>query len=329
MWRMAAPVGNTTRAALIWAGLAVVVIGGFFVVVAILNATVYSAPGFVRGYLDALDRGETASALSIAGVTPTADDVLLTVSEQGRITDVRVVSDHRTTGGGQVVTVSFTTEKTLHEAAFTVEKTGVFGGIFTDWTFQTAPTASIDVTPAHDPRFTANGVEILSKSSDLATRYTVLAPAVFELAHDSTYLTAAPTTVVAASPGVVVAATVDVVPRKSFVDEVRADVTTYLRTTCLPQRVLLPSGCPFGQQVDDRLTSNPIWSMATYPPVTLRPTATAGVWLVARADGQAVLKVGAQSLYDGHDYAIDEKVPFTVEYLVAIGADDRLTITPR
>ncbi|BDZ48340.1 hypothetical protein GCM10025867_05810 [Frondihabitans sucicola] len=326
---MAAPVGNTTRAALIWGGLAAVVIGGFFVVVAILNATVYSAPGFVRGYLDALDQGDTGSALSLAGVTPGADDVLLTVSESGRISDAHVVSDHPTARGGRVVTVSFRAGGATHRAPFAVEKDGVFGGLFTRWAFQTAPTASIEITPAHDPRFTANGVAIRSKSADLATRYTVLAPAVFELAHDTTYLTAAPATAVVAAPGAVVKATVTVAPKKSFVQKVTTDVTKYLRTTCLPQRVLLPSGCPFGEQIDDRLTSEPTWSMTSYPPVTMRPTATAGVWLVSEATGEAHLKVGAQSLYDGHPYTIDERVPFQVEYLVTIGSDNRLTITPR
>jgi hypothetical protein len=326
---MAAPVGNTTRSALIWGGLAVVVIGGFFVVVAILNATVYSAPGFVRSYLDALDRGDTASALSLAGVTPGADDVLLTVSERGRISDTHLVTDRPTARGGHLVTMSFTAGGASRHASFAVQKSGVFGGLFTSWAFQTAPTASLEITPQHDPRFTANGVDIRSKSADLATRYAVLAPAVFTLSHDSTYLTAAPVTSVAASPGSVVQTRVAVTPKKSFVDKVTTDVTKYLRTTCLPQRVLLPAGCPFGEQIDDRLTSAPTWSMTAYPPVTMRATSTPGVWLVAKATGQAHLKVGAQSLFDGHDYTIDEKVPFQVEYLVAIGADNRLTITPR
>lgn len=326
---MAAPVGNTTRAALIWGGLAAFVIGGFVVAVVILNATVYGASGFVRGYLDALDRGDTQSALSLAGVTPGADDDLLTVSEKGRISDVQVVSEVATARGGRLVTVSFTAAGATRRASFDVTRNGVFGGLFTSWKFQTAPTASLEITPSHDSRFTANSVDIRSKSADLATRYTVLAPAVFELAHDTTYLTAPPVTTVAASPGIVAKATVAIVPKKSFVDKVTTDVTRYLRTTCLPQKVLLPSGCPFGEQVDDRLTSAPTWSMTTYPSVSMRATSTPGVWLVSRATGQARLRVGAQSLYDGHTYTIDEKVPFDVEYLVTIGSDNRLTITPR
>lgn len=326
---MAAPVENTTRAALVWAGVAAVVIAGFFVTVAILNATVYSAPGFVRGYLDALDRGDTASALAFADVTPGADDVLLTVSEKGRIDDVRIASDLPAPRGGRVVAATFTADGTERRVSFAVTRDGVFGGLFSRWTFQTPPTASLEITSSHDARFTANGADIRAKSADLAARYTVLAPAVFELSHDTTYLTATPVTSVAASPGTVSKATVVVVPKDGFVSKVRRDVTSYLRTTCLPQRVLLPSGCPFGQQVDDRLTGEPTWTMTAYPAVSLRPTATPGVWLVAEAAGKAHLKVGAQSLYDGHAYTIDEAVPFDVQYLVTIGSDNRLTITPR
>lgn len=326
---MATPVGKTTRAALIWGGLAALVIGGFFVAVAILNATVYSAPGFVRSYLDALDRGDTTSALRLAKVTPRSHDVLLTVPERGRIDDVHVVAERTTASGVRLVTMSLAAGGTRLRAPFAVETDGAFGGLFTRWAFQTPPTASLDVTPEHDARFTANGVEVRSGGADLATRYTVLAPAVFDLAHDTTYLRAASKTAVVGAPGTVSEATVNVMPKQGFVSEVTADVTKYLRATCLPQRVLLPAGCPFGRQVDDRLTSAPRWSMTTYPPVAMRPTSTPGVWLVSRATGRAHLVVDAQSLYDGHSYTIDEAVPFEVEYLVTIGSDNRLTITPR
>lgn len=325
---MSVPVGSARRsarrrAALLYGGLLVGIAIAFVVTVAILNSTVYSASGFVRGYLHALDRGDTASALGLAGVTPSADDVLLTIPEDGRIDDIS------TTAKGDRVTASFLLDGTRHEAVYDVAPTGAFGGLFTAWGFRTTPTAFLDVTPEHDPRFTANGVDVKAEGSDIATRYTVLAPAVFDLTHDTTYLTADQTTVVAAAPGAVAKGTVDVEPRKSFTDGVRRDVTKYLRTTCVSQKVLFPAGCPFGKEVDDRVTSTPTWSMTAYPPVALKPTKTSGVWIVKRAAGRAHLEVEAQSLFDGQAYDIDEDVPFDVEYLVTIGADNNLTITPR
>ncbi len=328
---MAAPVGEKTRAAIVWGCLAAAVAIAFAIAVAVLNATVYSAGGFVRGYVDALDAGDTTSALAFAGIQPTdtPGDALLTVSEKGLLGDVGIVADTPTAGGSHVVTTSFRDPAgRAHRTEFTVRPEGRFGGLFTRWTFATAPTASLDVTPLHDARFTANGVQIASENAGLATRYSVLAPAVVSLSHDSTYLTATPRTVVSASVGGVATASVTVAPRSTFTEKVRQDVSKYLRTSCVPQRVLLPAGCPFGQQVDDRLTSSPTWTMTTFPPVRLTATATSGVWRVAEATGRAHLRVGAQSLYDGHDYTIDEDVAFTVGYVVSIGTDNGLTIRP-
>lgn len=325
---MAAPLGTTTRVALTWGGILGAVVVAFFITVAALNSSVYSASGFVRGYLHALDDGDTASALRLAGVTPKADDDLLLVSEKGRIGDIQAIRDVAT-GEVHSVQVSYELDGATRRATFSVVKSGTFGGLFTDWQFSTAPTASVEITPRHDARFVANGVDVRAATADIATRYTVLAPAVFDLTHDTTYLTAPKSTVVAASPGTVSRATVAVAPKASFTSKVTADVTRYLRGTCLPQKVLLPSGCPFGESVDDRLTSDPAWSMTTYPPVALRATSTPGVWLVTRASGRAHLQVAVQSLYDGHDYEIDKDVAFSVEYLVTIGSDNGLTITPR
>jgi hypothetical protein len=319
------------RPALLWVGLAVAVAVAFAIAVTVLNATVYSASGFVRGYLDALDAGDTTSALAFAGIQPTdrAGDALLTVPETGLLGGIAVVADTPAAGGSHLVTTSFRDPAgRAHRTEFTVRPEGRFGGLFTRWIFATAPTASLDVTPLHDARFTANGVQIASENAGLATRYSVLAPAVVALAHDSTYLTAPKKTVVSASVGGVATATVTVAPRPTFTEKVRQDVSKYLRTSCVPQRVLLPAGCPFGQQVDDRLTSSPTWTMAAYPPVRLTATATSGVWRVSGAAGRAHLRVGAQSLYDGHEYTIDEDVPFTIAYVVTIGADGGLTILP-
>ena len=67
------------------AARALLVVVGFAVTVVALNATVYSAGGFARGYVDAVDRGDTSSALTLAGVEPTdeLEDALLDVPSLG------------------------------------------------------------------------------------------------------------------------------------------------------------------------------------------------------------------------------------------------------
>jgi hypothetical protein len=372
---VATPVGEKRRlapiprATAIWGGLLVLVIVGFVVVVSVLNATVYSAGGFVRGYLDALNRGDTTGALALAGVTPTtaSGDSMLAVPEKGRLLDIHQVADQKLPDGSHRITVGYRTAdeppagtttststpasdpsatpgskqsrqqnvdqaghaETEHTTQFAIRRSGTIGGLFGRWEFQVAPTASLDITSRHDAGFTANGRTITSPSVDLASRYAVLAPAVVDLSHSSTYLTAATVRAVADKVGGVSSAAVDVEPRASFVHKVRTDVTNYLRTTCLPQKVLLPAGCPFGESIDDRLTSAPAWSMTSYPPVRLLPTGTTGTWSVAAATGHARLKVGAQSLYDGHAYSVDQDVPFVIAYQVVIGSDEHLTLTPQ
>ncbi|GAA4685820.1 hypothetical protein [Frondihabitans cladoniiphilus] len=329
---MVGAVDTRARAALVWGGLAALVIVLFVATVCILNATLYSAGGFVRGYVDALNRGDAAGALTLAGVQPTtaAGDELLGISERGMLDHVHETADDVLPDGSHRIGLGFTVkgDRTPHTSVFTVRSAGTRALLFDSWRFATPPTAALDVTPLHDRRFTVDGSQVTSPAADLATRYTVLAPAVLDLAHDTTYLTAPRTRVVVDTVGGEVAQTIDVEPRAAFTAQVRVDVDRFLKTSCLPQQVLLPAGCPFGEQVDDRLTSDPAWTMTDYPEVTLTPTTTPGVWRVVKAAGLAHLEVEAQSLYDGHSYAIDKDVPFDFTYLVTIGPDNGLTIKP-
>ena len=43
---------------------------------------------------------------------------------------------------------------------------------------------------------------------------------------------------------------------------------------CTTQKVLLPTGCPFGQHMDNRIEGDPIWSMASYPKLAVVPGPT-------------------------------------------------------
>ena len=112
---MSSSVGEETRPPLgwpfvaIWGGALLFVLIGFWVTVVALNATVYSGAGFVRGYVAAVDRGDTSSALTLAGVTPTDQlaDALLEVPSLGGVDDVTEVGDvdlgdDRGEGAGQI-----------------------------------------------------------------------------------------------------------------------------------------------------------------------------------------------------------------------------------
>jgi hypothetical protein len=335
---MSASVGEGTRPSLgwpfvaIWGGALLFVLIGFWVTVVALNATVYSAAGFARGYVAAVDRGDTSSALTLAGVTPTDQlaDSLLEVPSLGGIDDVTEAGDVDLGDDTHAITLSYSMQGTAATAAspaqsqFVVQRAGTRFGLFHAWRFVQAPTASLDVTPQHDARFTVDGREVTTDAPDVATRFTVLAPSRFELGHSSRYLEAPTVEADVVSVGATSGVSVEVQPREAFVEAVQDMVDRQLDEQCVTQQVLLPAGCPFGRQVDDRVTDDPTWTVPEHPVVTIVP-GPSGQWQVPGVAGTAHLVVGAQSLFDGERYTIDEDVPFTVTYLMRISTADELT----
>ncbi|ROS57988.1 hypothetical protein EDF38_2718 [Frigoribacterium sp. PhB160] len=311
----------------VWGGAALLVVVGFVVTVAALNATVYSAGGFARGYVDAVDRGDTSSALTLAGVEKTdeLEDALLDVPSLGGLEDVRELSQLELGDGTRTVTLGYTLDGVPAQSQFVVQRAGTRFGVFRAWRFAQAPTAILAVTPEHDSRFTVDGRSVTTAGGDVATRFEVLAPSRFELSHSSTYLEAPAVEASVLSVGASSSATVATVARASFSAELQQQLDDQLDDSCVPQTVLLPAGCPFGRQVDDRVTGTPTWSMVDYPQLVVEPSSTPGQWLVRDVPGTAHLVVEAQSLFDGVPYTIDEDVPFTVSYDMTISPDDQIT----
>jgi len=316
------------RVVLFWGAAALLVVVAFVVTVVTLNATLYSASGFARSYVAAVDRGDVQSALAYAGVEPSdADgDALLAVPSRGGLDDVRAVDDVPLDDGTHAVTLGYTVDGEPAQSQFVVQQTANRFGLFRAWRFAQAPVASLDVTPQHDPRFRVDGRTVTAAQADVATRYVVLAPATFEIDHESTWLTAERQRVAVPSVGGTVAASVATEAKDSFVETVQGDLDRFLDEECLPQRVLLPAGCPFGRQVDDRLLDEPVWTMPVHPVVEIVPAPTPGQWQVPAVPGTAHLEVPAQRLFDGTLYTVDDDVPYTVSYLITIGTDDALAI---
>lgn len=319
------------RVALFWGAAALLVVVGFVVTVVALNATLYSASGFAKGFVAAVDRGDVSSALALAGIEPgdSAGDALLTVPSRGGVESVHALDDVDLGDGVHAVTLAYRIDGEAAQSQFVLQQTRDRFGVFRAWRFADPPVASLDVTPQNDPRFRVDGRAVTAQQEDVATRYTVLAPSTFEVDHDSTWLEADARRVVVPSVGGTVAATVDVRAKDSFVETVQDDLDRFLDEQCLPQQVLLPAGCPFGRQVDDRLLSDPVWTMTTHPEVEIAPAPGEGQWQVPAVPGVAHVALEAQRLFDGSRYAVDEDVPFTVSYLITIAPDDGITIEAR
>ncbi|MBH0022796.1 hypothetical protein [Salinibacterium sp. SWN248] len=338
-----------------WSIVFGLIVVAFITTVLIVNATLFSASGFVRSYLGALARHDMASALQIAdielaedhgassddgsGATPidttgagsmllAGSHDLLRPSALSTIEDVALVSREINDDGSETVTFVFELDGETSHTTFTVERDGTRFGVFADWKFVTAPLTIVRLTVSNTQEFTANGSEFVTPAQDTPAPYVVLAPSSFELSHSSTFLTAEPIVVAATDPGGTIRARLDAVANQTMISQVQREVNDYL-DECATQVVLLPTGCPFGQPMANRIVTTPEWSLASYPEVSLVPGAETGSWLMPETDAAAHLKVDVRSIFDGSVSSFDEDVDFTASYLVTFLPDDQLLITPQ
>jgi hypothetical protein len=320
---------STQRAVIAWVIGFAVLIGAFIGTVAILNATVYSANGFVSSYFGALNRHDATTARELPGVAAPDDTSsnLLTDDALGTISRIHLMHDGTSSTGVHTLTYSYVFGKTRGISDFQVKQTGAFLGLFPQWTFSTSPLATVSVSVLHDQRFRVNGTEVTTTAKkDAAASYVVFAPGLYTFDHKSSYLVATPVAVPVEEPGSVTPVQVDVQANAAFVKDVSHELDAYF-DKCATQKVLLPTACPFGKSFNNRVISTPKWKMAKDPAITIIPNGNTGNWLVPTATGQAHLKVKVQSLFDGTINNFDRDVPFDISYSIVIGANNHLTIT--
>lgn len=315
------------REIITWSIVAAIIVAAFGGTVLALNATLYSASGFVRTYLDSLARHDVDGALQLAGTVAAGDasTELLVAGAMGELSDIRLVSDITDEQGTHRVTYAFTAGGSSGESTFSVRPEGTLLGLFPTWRFETSPLGVLQVSPLHGTSFTVNGVDIEADQQDQPAPYLVFAPGSYSLAADTLYLEAKTVTVTSSQPGAAVIAAVDLQPTKALLEQVQKELTGYL-DDCAEQEVLLPTGCPFGEQISNRIVGTPAWSIARYPTVTLRPGPQPASWLMPPTDAAAHLTVDVRSLFDGTVTTFDEDVPFTSSYLVTFLPNDELLI---
>ena len=313
------------RSIITWSVIFGVFVAAFIGTVLTLNATTFSAGGFVRVYLDSLARGDVQGALELPGVAVPDDavDGLLDGDALAPLTGIRQLDDVDLGNGLHRVTVGYDLGRTAGTSSFVIEPAGPVLGVFTGWRFAESPIATIDVTVLHDDRFSANGVEL---RADSTLPVAVVTPGLYVLDHESSVLAAEAVPVTALTPGEHIDASVDVQASEKFVEQVQAELNSYL-DECATQTVLMPSGCPFGQEISNRIESEPIWSISAYPPVTIVPGSERGTWQMPSTPGAARLQVEVRSIFDGTLSTFDQNVSFTVQYLITFEEDGSLLIT--
>jgi hypothetical protein len=295
-----------------------------------LNVTLYSATGFVSSYLHALSRHDSEGALAMPGVTMTDDasKVLLASTALPELSNIHLISDAAHAGGHHTVVFGYTVAGQPGRTSFSVQHSGPRFGVFSSWRFSRSPVTTLTITPLHGQEFRANSIDITTKASaGTATDYLVFAPTAVELSYRSEYFVAPKAVTVVDSTTEPARATVDIEANRTFVAEVQKELDAHLKE-CVTQQVLLPTGCPMGKQITDRIQNDPVWSMVSYPKISIRAGDTEGSWLVPETEGTAHLVVQVKSIFDGKLSTFDSDVPFTVSYEITF-PNNQLTITAK
>lgn len=301
--------------------------------VATLNATMFGPGAFVQVYLDALARGDASDALSLPGVdaggrAAGASTALLRDGALAGLSDIHQTGDE-SRAGDRWITFDWTSPHSSGTTTFQVKRIGTRFGLFPEWGFAVSPVATVSLAVEHDPHFTVNGAaEVSATTSNAPSDYAVLVPGSYTFAHGSRYLTATPRLVLADTVGQNLSVQVDIQANARFVAAVDARLRAQL-TACAKQTVLFPTGCPFGQAIDNRVSSAPAWSIVSYPTTRIEPGVEFGSWVVPGVAGTAHLRVSVTSLYDGKVTTFDQDVPFQLRARLAFGADGSITVDLR
>ncbi|WP_157157646.1 MULTISPECIES: hypothetical protein [unclassified Diaminobutyricimonas] len=313
------------RSVIIWSVIFGVFVVAFTGTVIALNSTLFSAGGFVRVYLDSLARQDVEGAMELPGVTvpDAAATDLLTADAMAGLNNIELISDTPLEDGRHAVTYGYTIARTESQTTFVVEPAGTVFGLFGAWRFAETPVTTLNVAVLHDTRYSANGVDVVADPEHPAA---VLTPGLYVLDHATELLEADAVPLMVSTPNQPAGATVVTRATGEFVAQVQEELNGYL-DDCATQRVLMPSGCPFGQQISGRLESEPQWSIVAYPAVTIVPGPAVGSWQVPKTDATAHLTVDVRRLFDGTLSTYDENVPFSVQYLITFESDGDLLIT--
>lgn len=314
------------RVVLRWVAASIVIVLAGVGSVAVIVAVGFGPGSVVSAYLDALARRDAASALALPGVVAgPGSRALLTSAALPGLSGVRIVDDVEHDGGLHRITAAWTSGGEAGQTTFEVHRVGTRLGVFPVWGFAQSPVATLSLDVRNALQVTA-GTQTARVPAPGPHDYTVLVPGTYRFTQQSPLLTAEPTTVAVDTVGEQVSGTVDAHASARLVAAVSAQVHALL-ARCTTQTVLYPAGCPFGEQIDDRVVSTPVWSIAHEPVIQLTGAGDGVRWIIPSVPGTAHLKVQVQSLYDGQTSTFDKDVPFTIRAFVSVGTDGSLRIT--
>jgi len=347
--RRSGRVGARPRVALDLTMLAII---GVLLIAAIAAASAiayrefYSPTAFVERYLGTLAEGRAADALTIPGVAvdsaaleaaglPVApSDALLRRDALATLTQIEVTGEEDGEGGVILVTATYHAGAFPGTTTFAVKRDGTIG-LAPTWRFATSPLALMDLAVTGSMTFEVNGFEIDKRQVSpegaeadplAAMSLLVFSPGIYSVSVDTPISATSGVAVLSDSPFTNVPVDVQAEPTPQFIALVQQRVEEFL-TACATQDVLLPTACPFGFAVQDRVESPPKWSIAAQPTVSIVPDGAG--WSIPEAAATAHIDVKVRSLFDGSVDQVSEDVPFVVTGTIAILPDGRASITVR
>lgn len=311
---------------------------------AVLYRELYSPTAFVLDYLDLLADGRAADALRVPGVATTsteltaadlpsdASSALLRSSTLTPLSDLEPVSEQTDADGTTSVTVAYRVGGHAGETTFEVERDDDAGGILPRWRFAQSPLAVIELGVRGSMQFEVNGFEIDKRQvspdgadADPLEPVPMLAfsPGLYSITVDTAATTSPGVAVLSDTPLAEIPVSFQAEPTDEFIGVVQREVDTFL-ADCATQKVLQPTGCPFGYYVRNRIVEPPTWSIEEGPVVTLEPDGAG--WAITRTQAVAKIDVQIQSIFDGSVYDVTELVPFFLTGRITILPDGTASI---
>lgn len=294
----------------------------------------YSPAAFVERYLELLSTGRAADAMLVPGVAidsadladadieAHASEALLRTAALTTLTDIEL-TEHAGADGITEVTARYLAGGQPGTTTFEIESTG-WSGLAPAWRFAHTPLAVINLTVQGSMSFRVNGFEMDKRQvspqgaeadPDAAVPLLVFTPGLYAVSVETPAATASGLAVLADAPLTQVPVAMEAKPTPGFLSIIQQRVDEFL-AGCTSQVVLQPTGCPFGLKVQNRIASEPVWTIAEAPKVDVRPLGAQ--WVIPSVQGVAHIEVEMLSLFDGSTRQRSEDIPFVINGIVTL-----------
>lgn len=323
--------------------IGVLLFGALGVATLTIYDRLYSPAAFVTRYLELLSQGRAADALALPGVridSTVLDEADLPVSSNeallrrdalAPLTDIAVVE---TVDAGDLtrVTVSYEAGGNPGRTTFDIVSNG-WVGVVPTWRFARSPLAVIEMTVRGAMQYSVNGFEIdkrqvspdgVSADPLAPVPMLVFSPGLYSLSVDTPSAASEGVAVLSDLPQKLIPIAIQAQPTEKFTETVQEKVDGFL-ASCAQQKVLQPSGCPFGLMVRNRVAELPEWTITKKPHVTLEPDGAN--WRIREAEGTAHVNVAIRYISDGTVREWDEDIEFTIGGTVTMLPDGTAAIS--